>query len=109
MNHYVPRVLTDDDDQWNYPPFNTDNGRKGSSSNYGDNSHNKRTSDETDWERDYVVWFGPDVDSMPEIAKRENAMFLPWPRAIKKKEDKIVYGDLMPFPGEFPITNNRAR
>ena len=50
-------------------------------------------------ERSYSIWFGPDEQEMPEAAKAEGAMFLPWPREVHESDGDVAFGDLVPFPG----------
>jgi len=96
VDHYVPKTITDDDDQWRYPPFAMEDD---DSIDKGRNHSNHRYHPDRDWNREYEIWFGPDAATMPSIAKRENAIFVPWPREMSFDENgEIVYGNLMPFP-----------
>jgi hypothetical protein len=61
----------------------------------------KQKHKHTDFTREYTIWFGPDEESMPEMAKLENAIFLPWPREmhINATTGETVLGELVPYPG----------
>jgi len=53
-----------------------------------------------EYNREFVIWFGDDEESMPAAAKAENAIFLPWPREQFVGDDgEVVLGELVPYPG----------
>ncbi|GMI32325.1 hypothetical protein TrRE_jg6375 [Triparma retinervis] len=56
--------------------------------------------DDGEADRRYVMWFGPDEDSMPEAAKLEGGIFVPWAREILEDDGgEVEFGDLIPHPG----------
>jgi hypothetical protein len=57
-------------------------------------------ADDGSVDRRYVMWFGPDEGSMPEAAKLEGGIFVPWAREVEEDEGgEVDFGDLVPHPG----------
>jgi len=63
-------------------------------------SHLRSLGGDAERNREYVIWFGPDESEMPQVAKDEGGIFVPWPREYQE-DDKgnVSFGDLVPYPG----------
>ncbi|GMI10953.1 hypothetical protein TrVE_jg5883 [Triparma verrucosa] len=63
-------------------------------------AHLKAREGELSRNRNYVLWFGPDEESLPPVARKEGGMYMPWPREqLEDENGTVTFGDLVPYPG----------